>query len=145
MVEDRVETACVMVEHSLEQLLPHFEFDFAAEWEDICYKAGPVVSPYWFKRVIVPRYKRIHEKLKVYGIDFWWMDCDGDIRPILEAMMEGGVNCLFPYEVNSCEQPSGLLERYGRDLRIMGGFEDRDGQGAGGIQAYMKSLAPLVN
>ena len=64
MVEDMVETACQMVEHSLDQILPHFQFDYAAGWEDICYKSGPIVNPRWFHRVITPRYKRIHNMLE---------------------------------------------------------------------------------
>ena len=145
MVEDMVETACVMVEHSLDQLLPHFQFDFAAGWEDTCFKAGPIVSPRFFKRVITPRYKRIHNKLKEYGIDIWWIDCDGDVRPILPHMMEGGVNCLFPYEVNSCAHPAELLKEYGKDLRIMGGFDKIEmGKGREAIEAYMETLGPLV-
>jgi len=145
MVEDMVETACVVVEQSLDQILPHFQFDFASGWEDIAFKAGPIVSPRWFKRVITPRYKRIHSKLKAHGIDIWWIDCDGDVRPILDAMMEGGVNCLFPFEVNGCAHPSELFARYGKDLRIMGGFDKLElGKGRDAIRAYMDSLVPLV-
>ena len=145
MVEDMVETACVMVEDQLDQLLPHFDFDFAAGWEDICFKSGPIVSPKWFRRVITPRYERIHAKLKPYGIDIWWIDCDGDVRPILEAMMIGGVNCLFPYEVNSCAHPAELLSEYGKDLRIMGGVDKLElGKGREAIKAYLESVAPLV-
>lgn len=145
MVEDMVETACVMVEHSLDQILPHFHFDFAAGWEDICFKAGPIVSPRFFKHVITPRYKRIHNKLKEHGIDIWWIDCDGDVRPILPYMMEGGVNCLFPYEVNSCAHPAELLNEYGKDLRIMGGFDKIEmGKGRDAIKVYMETLGPLV-
>lgn len=145
MVEDIVETACVLVEDSLDQLLPHFNFDFAAGWEDICYKAGPIVSPKWFHRVITPCYSRIHDKLKQYEIDIWWIDCDGDVRPILPYMMEGGVNCLFPYEVNSCTHPAELLAEYGEDLRIMGGVDKLElGKGREAIKAYMETLVPLV-
>ncbi|HEX9018857.1 MAG TPA: hypothetical protein VF806_06705 [Anaerolineaceae bacterium] len=145
MVEDMVETACQLVELSLDQLLPHFQFDFASGWEDICYKAGPIVNPRWFQRVIVPRYKRIHAKLAAHGIDIWWIDCDGDVRPILGAMMEGGVTCLFPYEVNSCTHPADLLKEYGKDLRIMGGFDKIEmGKGPDAIRVYMDTLAPLV-
>ena len=145
MVEDIVETACVLVEDSLDQLLPHFIFDFAAGWEDICYKAGPIVSPKWFHRVITPRYTRIHNKLKQYGIDIWWIDCDGDVRPILSYMMEGGVNCLFPYEVNSCTHPAELLAEYGKELRIMGGVDKLElGKGREAIKAYLDTLVSLV-
>ncbi len=145
MVEDMVETACVLVEQSLDQLLPHFQFDFAAGWEDICFKAGPIVSPRFFKNVITPRYKRIHKKLKEHSIDIWWIDCDGDVRPILPYMLDGGVNCLFPYEVNSCAHPAELLNEYGKDLRIMGGVDKIEmGNGRDAIKAYLDTLGPLV-
>jgi uroporphyrinogen decarboxylase len=52
MVEDMVETACVMVEDFLDQVLPHFDFDYATGWEDICFKNGPLVSVNFFKRVV---------------------------------------------------------------------------------------------
>jgi hypothetical protein len=145
MVEDMVETACQLVEHSLDQLLPHFQFDYAAGWEDIAYKSGPIVSPKWFHRVITPRYKRISDRLNAHGVDIWWIDCDGDVRPILPHMMEGGVNCLFPYEVNSCTHPGDLLQEYGKDLRIMGGFDKIEmGKGREAIRRYMDTLVPLV-
>ncbi len=145
MVEDMVETSCQLVEYSLDQVLPHMQFDFAAGWEDICYKAGPIVPPRWFQRVVTPRYRRIYDKLEKYGIDIWWIDCDGDVRPILKHMMAGGVNCLFPYEVNSCAHPGELLAEYGRDLRIMGGFDKIElGKGRKAIDAYMQTLIPLV-
>jgi len=145
MVEDMVETACVMVEHSLDQLLPHFQFDYACGWEDICYKGGPIVSVKFFNQVVVPRYKRIHQKLKAAGIDIWYVDCDGDVRPILPGMLEGGINCLFPYEVNSCAHPAELLGEYGKDLLIMGGIDKIElGKGRDAIKAYLETVAHLV-
>jgi uroporphyrinogen decarboxylase len=145
MVEDMVETACQMVEHSLDQLLPHFDFDFAAGWEDICFKSGPIVSVKFFNKVVVPRYKRIRAKLDRYGIDLWYTDCDGDVRPILPGLLDGGINCLFPFEVNSCAHPAELLNGWGKDLRIMGGFDKIEmGKDRKAIQAYMDTLVPLV-
>lgn len=145
MVEDMVETCCVMVEDFLDQVLGHFDFDYASGWEDICYKAGPIVSTRFFKNVVMPRYKRINDKLKAHGIDIWYTDCDGNVRPIMPYFLEGGINCLFPYEVNSCVHPAVLLDQYGKDLRIMGGV-DKMALGAGrpAIKAYLDSLVPLV-
>ncbi len=145
MVEDMVETSCQLVEYALDQLLPHFQFDFASGWEDIAYKSGPIVSPKWFRRVITPRYRRIADRLHAHGVDIWWIDCDGDVRPILPHMMDGGVNCLFPYEVNSCTHPADLFREYGKELRIMGGFDKIEmGKGREAIKRYMDTLAPLV-
>ena len=145
MVEDMVETSCQLVEDELDQVLPHFDFDFASGWEDICYKGGPIISVRFFKNVVMPRYKRIHRKLQQHGIDLWYTDCDGDVRPILPYLMEGGINCLFPFEVNSCTHPAELLKEYGKDLRIMGGVDKIElGKGREAIRRYMDTLAPLV-
>lgn len=145
MVEDMVETCCRLVEHFLDQVLPHFDFDLASGWEDICFKNGPIVSVDFFKNVVTPRYKRIRKKLDRYGIDLWYTDCDGDVRPILPYLMEGGINCLFPFEVNGCAHPAELLDEYGKELRIMGGVDKMAlGSGRGAIDAYLKTLVPLV-
>jgi uroporphyrinogen decarboxylase len=145
MVEDMVETACQLVEQCLDEVLGHIDFDYASGWEDICFKNGPIVSVDFFKRVVMPRYKRISRRLHKAGIDLWYTDCDGDVRPILPYLLEGGINCLFPFEVNGCAHPGELLREYGRDLRIMGGVDKiqlRAGPPA--IRAYLETLAPLV-
>ena len=76
MVEDMVETCCVLVEQTLDQLLPHFDFDFASGWEDICFKNGPIVTPAFFRDVVMPRYKRIHQKLKAHGLSLIRIWCE---------------------------------------------------------------------
>ena len=145
MVEDMVETACLLVEDSLDQVLGEIDFDFATGWEDICFKSGPIVSVEFFRDVVTPRYKRIGRRLQAAGIDLWYTDCDGDVRLILPYLMEGGINCLFPYEVNSCAHPGELLDEYGRQLRIMGGVDKIAlGKGPEAIKAYLQSLVRLV-
>ncbi len=145
MVEDMVETCCLLVEDFLDQVLPHIDFDFASGWEDICFKSGPIVSVRFFKDVVIPRYKRISKKLHNAGIDIWYIDCDGDIRPLLPYFLEAGVNCMFPFEVNGSGHPSEVLNKYGKDLRIMGGVDKIQlGKGKEAIKNYLMSLKPLV-
>ena len=139
MVEDMVETACLLVENALDQILPRVEFDFASGWEDICFKNGPIVSVPFFRDVVMPRYKRIRRKLDAHGIDLWYTDCDGDVRPILPYLMEGGINCLFPFEVNCCTHPGHLLDEFGPDLRIMGGVDKMElAKGPDAIKRYLE-------
>ncbi len=145
MVEDMVETACVLVEDYLDQVLGQVDFDYASGWEDICFKNGPIVSLPFFTDVVVPRYKRIGERLHKHGIDLWYTDCDGDVRPLLPGFLSAGINCLFPYEVNSCCHVTELLGEYGRDLRIMGGVDKMElAKGPDAIKRYLESLAPAV-
>ncbi|HPS53149.1 MAG TPA: uroporphyrinogen decarboxylase family protein [Phycisphaerae bacterium] len=145
MVEDMVEQCCLLVEDFLDQVLTIIDFDYASGWEDICFKNGPIVSVDFFNSVVVPRYKRISKKLHAHGVDIWYTDCDGDVRPILDGLLEGGINCLFPFEVMGCSHPGELLDKYEGRLRIMGGFNKMkliDGPQA--IKEYMETLVPYV-
>jgi hypothetical protein len=145
MLEEMVETACVLVEDMLDQVLGEIDFDYACGWEDIAYKQGPIVSLDWYEKVAVPRYRRIGRKLNEAGIDIWYTDCDGDVRPLVPGMLESGLNTMFPFEVNCAGHPADLLDQYGTDLRIMGGVDKMAlGSGRDAIRKYMDSLKPLV-
>ena len=144
MLEDMVETCCVLVEHFLDQVLGKVDFDFATGWEDICYAQGPILPPSFFKEVVAPRYKRISDRLKAHGIYLWWTDCDGDVRPLLPIFLEAGINCLFPFEVAHSGHPGEVLDKY-EDLRILGGVDKMKMiEGKGAIKAYLESLVPYV-
>jgi len=145
MVEDMVETRCRLIENFLDQVLGEFAFDFATGWEDICFKQGPIVSVPFFRDVILPRYKRIGDKLKAAGVDIWYTDCDGDVRPLIPLFLEAGLNTMFPFEVNSSGHPGEMLDTYGPDLRIMGGVDKLElAKGRDAIKAYLESIAPYV-
>ena len=84
MVEDMVETCCVLVEDALDQVLPHLDLDYASGWEDICFKNGPLISPEMFSRKIGPHYRRITDLLHDHGIHIVSVDCDGWIDAVSE-------------------------------------------------------------
>ena len=145
MLEDMVETACVLVEDELDQVLDSIDFDLAAGWEDIAYKQGPIVTLDFFEQVVVPRYKRIGQKLKSAGIDIWYTDCDGDVRALIPGMLESGLNTMFPWEVNGAGHPGESLDAFGDELRIMGGVNKMVlAAGQDAIRQYLEGLLPWV-
>lgn len=145
MVEDMVESHCVLIEDFLDAVLPHFSFDYASGWEDICFKNGPLVSLDFFEQVVVPRYKRIQARLVKAGIDVWFTDTDGDVRPLIPFFLESGLNCLFPFEVGCSGHPAAVLEQYGKNLLMCGGVDKKALiAGPEATRAYMESLIPLV-
>jgi len=145
MVEDMVETSCVLIEDFLDQVLPEFDFDYASGWEDICYNRGPLVSMDFFDNVVVPRYQRISAKLHKHNIDIFYTDCDGDLRPILPSLLKGGINTLFPFEVNGNGNPVKVLEQYEGQVRVLGGVDKMVmAQGPGPTRAYLEKLLPWV-
>lgn len=145
MVEDMVETSCVLIEDFLDQVLPEFDFDYASGWEDICYNRGPLVSLDFFDNVVVPRYQRITKKLREHGVDIYFTDCDGDVRLIIPYLLKGGINTLFPFEINGCGNPVEVLEKYEGQIRIMGGVNKMVmAQGPAAIRELLEEFVPWV-
>jgi hypothetical protein len=115
-------------------------------WEDMCYNAGPLISPKTFKQVLVPHYRRIVDALHRYGVDVVSLDCDGKIDRLVPLWLEAGVNCMFPLEVGTWgADPVEYRKEYGRDLLMMGAFDKRIlARGKDEITAEVERLAPLV-
>lgn len=121
-------------------------FDACAMWEDMCYKAGPLLSPKHFKQYLVPHYRRISDLLHKHGVDVIWVDCDGKIDRLIPLWLEGGVNCMFPIEVGTWgADPIQYRQQYGRELLMMGGFDKRILAGSKAeIEGEVHRLATLV-
>ena len=97
--------------------------DYAHFWEDICYKNGPLVSPYVFEQYVGPHYKKMTDLLKKHGINIVSVDCDGYIDHLLPIWLKNGVNTMFPIEFGTWEAAFGpWREKYGRELRGVGGM-----------------------
>jgi uroporphyrinogen decarboxylase len=121
-------------------------FDACAMWEDMCFNAGPLLSPAHLKRHLVPHYRRIADLLHKHDIDVLWVDCDGKIDKLIPLWLEAGVNCMFPVEVGTWgADPIGLRQQYGQDLLMMGGFDKRIlARSKEEIEAEVHRLTPLV-
>lgn len=145
LVEDMIETCCQCVLGTIGKALSETTFDFAANWEDICFKNGPIISPAMFRRLVVPRYRRITDVLHRHGIDVVWSDCDGNIMPILELFLEGGINCMFPIEVAAGTDPVAIREKYGRRVLLHGGVDKMALiRGGRAIERELLRLKPVV-
>jgi len=121
-------------------------YDACSFWEDMCFNAGPLLSPSDFKRFMLPGYQRITGQLREYGCDVCWVDCDGRIDELLPLWLEGGVNCMFPIEGStSGGDPVRFRTQYGKDLLMMGGFDKRIlAQSTDDIDREIDRLTPVV-
>lgn len=106
------------LEHSLQYVE---KLDFGWGWEDICFNHGPICSPKLFRQWCTPGYKRITDVLKKHGAEFALTDCDGNINELIECWLDGGVNIMFPLEVNGGTDPVALRQKYGQGILLAGG------------------------
>jgi len=122
------------------------KFDACALWEDMCYNAGPLLSPAHFRRYLVPHYRRIADLVRSHGVEVVWVDCDGKIDALLPLWLDAGVNCMFPVEVGTWGgDPVRFRREYGKDLLMLGGFDKHIlAQGRREIEREVYRLAPLV-
>ncbi|MFN8486041.1 MAG: uroporphyrinogen decarboxylase family protein [Caldilineaceae bacterium] len=144
---EMVETVTDCIIGTLQRALESgVKFDGCGMWEDMAYRAGPLMSPKHFKQYLVPQYRRITDLLHKYGVDIVWLDCDGDIKLLIPHWLDAGVNCMFPLEVGTWgADPVKYRQEYGKDLLIMGGFDKHILQGTkSDIENEIKRLAPLV-
>jgi uroporphyrinogen decarboxylase len=101
-------------------------FDFGHFWEDICYRAGPLVNPRVFRNKVGPHYRRITDLLHSHGITLVSVDCDGKIDDLVPIWLENGVNVMFPIEVgiwNASIAP--WRAKYGPEVRGVGGVDKK--------------------
>ena len=122
------------------------QFESGSMWEDMCYSGGPLLGPSQFKQFLVPHYRRITDLLAKHGVDIVWIDCDGKIDALLPLWLDAGVNCMFPIEVGTWgADPVQYRKEYGRDLRMIGGFDKHLLQRSkSGILAEIERFVPLV-
>ena len=68
-----------------------------------------------------------------------------DVRAMVAAALEGGVNCMFPVEVAAGSDPIELRERFGHDILLAGGVNKRElAKDKQAIEREVHRLLPLV-
>lgn len=145
--QEMIETITDCITGVLEKVLSTgVSFQACSMWEDMCFNAGPLISPTHFQKFLVPNYRRITELLRKHGVDIVYLDSDGDISKLIPLWLKAGVNCMMPLEVGVWEaDPLVYRKTYGRDLRIFGGFDKRIlTSDFSQIEAEILRLAPLV-
>ena len=124
LVEDMMDQVLYLVMGVAKRVVRDLRIDFVRFWEDMAYKAGPLISPAMFKQFMIPRYKVITDLLHSSGIDIIHVDSDGNIEELIPIWLEVGVNFHWPLEVAAGMDGVALRKKYGKDL-ILGGHIDK--------------------
>jgi hypothetical protein len=106
----------------LESLRRAEAYDFGVWiYDDMCNRLGPMFSPATFERVFLPIYTRLIATLKAAGARWVFLHCDGNVRPLLDLLVEAGFDGINPVEYSAGMDVVELLERYRGRLRFVGG------------------------
>jgi uroporphyrinogen decarboxylase len=86
---------------------------------DLAFKTGTMFSPQVHRRLCVPGLKRLCDFLHERDVDLIF-HCDGDMRELLPNLVEAGVDCVQPLEVQAGLDVRQLKPLYGGRLAFMG-------------------------
>jgi hypothetical protein len=125
LIEDMMEFQTEFSLALLRRALHDVPVTYAQLWEDMCYSAGPLISPAMFTRLMVPRYRRITDAMRAAGVDIIFVDSDGDVAQLLPLWLESGINGVFPMEQAAGNDIGAYRRRYGKDLLMTGGIDKR--------------------
>jgi hypothetical protein len=128
----------------IRRALKSVKVDFSEWWEDMCYNKGPMISVRHFEEFMVPRYKKVTNVLKEYGVEINILDCDGNISLLIPGWLKSGINCMFPMEMR-CNDFYRYREKFGRKLLLMGGVNKYALiEGVTAIDKELERLTPLL-
>jgi len=143
---EMVETLAQIKERIIDHIAGHIQVDMVHYWEDICYNAGPTISPAAFEEIVVPRMKRVNDRLRnELGVKFISLDSDGNFLSLLDGWIASGVNILMPCEVDSGMDINLLQERYGDRCGFHGGIQKKALiEGPEAIEKELQRVLPAV-
>lgn len=108
-----------------EEQVAQFEVDSVTFWEDMCYRAGPLISPKMFQSFLTPCYKRLTDAGRAMGIKHYLVDTDGDMRKLIPLWIEAGITGVYPFEVQAGMNVEEIGKQYPR-LAVLGGIDKRE-------------------
>jgi len=126
LVEEMVEFTVEFTLRLTARARGELRFDYFNFFEDFAGKGGPLLSPGLFRKFLLPGYRRIIAEFRRSGIDCFWLDSDGDTRPLIPLLLEAGITCHWPLEQAAGMDPLALRREYGRDLVFCGGIDKRE-------------------
>jgi uroporphyrinogen decarboxylase len=91
-------------------------------YDDIASNKGLLVSPRSYERLFLPQVRRMVEAFQEAGVAHVGYHSDGDIRSVLDGLVDAGISILNPIEPRANMDVVELRRRYGRRLAFVGGL-----------------------
>ena len=93
-------------------------FDVFVSTDDMAFKTCPFFSPTIFRELVLPRYKRVAQKIIIP----WVVHTDGNIAPFLEDLISVGISGLHPIEKGAMDIRQ-MKKDYGSRICLLGNVD----------------------
>jgi uroporphyrinogen decarboxylase len=81
-----------------------------------------LISPKSYERLFLPQVRRMVQAFKEAGVVHVGYHSDGDIRAVLDGLVDAGISILNPIEPRANMDVVKLRQRYGQKLAFVGGL-----------------------
>jgi hypothetical protein len=109
---------------AFDQMLADVRLDEVTFFEDIASSRAPLISPDMFQRFLAPGYRKVIGGLREMGVQHFFIDSDGDIRPLIPDFLACGITGVGPIEVNAGMNVAQLRSDF-HALILNGGIDKR--------------------
>ncbi len=112
------------VDYNLElaQLVRKRGIDILGIGDDFADNRGPFVSPDMFREFLYPEFKRVVQGYKEMGF-YVIKHSDGNLNPILDMLVDAGIDCLDPIDPLGGMDIGWIREKYGRQIARKGNID----------------------
>jgi len=94
-------------------------------YEDMGFKERPFMSPDMYREIVQPGHKKTIDFCHSLGLPVIMHSC-GFVEPLLEGMVESGIDCLQVIEVKAGMDPLRIKRNFGGRLSLCGGMDARN-------------------
>jgi len=123
LIDDMMDTMCHLEVECVHRALRDIKVTSAWFFEDMAYKAGPMLAPDMMRKFMVPRYKKVVDALRSHGVDVIIADSDGNINELIPIWLECGINTVYFLECAAGMDAVALRKKYGKDLVMAGNLD----------------------
>jgi len=123
MINDILQTIGDMAVQVLDRVSKAVQVDILYVSEDLAGRDGPLVGPKQIEEFIAPYYRRVWDMLRKRGARLFDQDSDGNLNPIIDALLEAGVNCMHPMQPDAGMDIVKVRQKYGNRLAFYGGID----------------------
>ena len=140
MIADRLQFA----KDVFTRVLSTGALDFVQIWEDMAYKAAPLIAPKFVREFMLPAYKELVACLREGGVKVIMVDSDGRIEDLLPIFLEAGMDGAHPCEIAAGSDPVLLRRKFPRSA-LIGGLDKRAiASGPDGVDSELRRIQPLL-
>ena len=127
LIRDMLATFDALNHEILSRVVATARVDQLSVHEDFAGKSGPLVGPNLMDEFIGPYYASAWEIVSSgkdgAQAEIYQLDSDGNITPIVDSLLAGGVNSILPNEPAAGMDIVSIRETYGSRMRLVGGLD----------------------